>query len=336
MNLLVLGPQGAGKGTQAKRISAEFGIPHVSTGDMFRAATAAGTELGRKVKPLLDSGTLVPDDVTIALIRERLSEDDAREGFVLDGFPRNLPQAEALDEMLGSIGRTLDAILFFDISDSVGMERALGRAQHREPHRRHGGSDRASASRTYHSETEPTVEYYRTTGKLVPIRAGRTIEEVWNEISSALHQVARRMIIRKSAAGDRDDGSRRRGRRRDARAPRGAHRGRRLDRRARRARRGVHPLAGGEPTFKGYKGYPAATCLSPNAMVVHGIPGAATLAAGDILSVDVGVTLDGLRRGFRLDVPGRRDRAGDAAAARHLPGGARGGHRRGPDRQVGG
>jgi adenylate kinase len=188
VNLLVLGPQGAGKGTQAKRISAEFGIPHVSTGDMFRAATAAGTELGLKVKPLLDSGTLVPDDVTIALIRERLSEDDAREGFVLDGFPRNLPQAEALDEMLGSIGRTLDAILFFDISDSVGMERALGRARIEN---RTDDTEAVIARRleTYHSETEPTVEYYRTTGKLVPIRAGRTIEEVWNEISSALHQV---------------------------------------------------------------------------------------------------------------------------------------------------
>ena len=97
MNLLVLGPQGSGKGTQAKRISAAHGIPHVSTGDMFRAAVVAGTELGRRVEPILASGDLVPDDLTVALIRERLSEQDARNGFVLDGFPRNLAQADPLD-----------------------------------------------------------------------------------------------------------------------------------------------------------------------------------------------------------------------------------------------
>jgi adenylate kinase len=189
VNLLVLGPQGAGKGTQAKRISEEFGIPHVSTGDMFRAAIAARTELGRKVEPLIDSGTLVPDEVTIALIRERLSEDDAQAGFVLDGFPRNLLQAEALDEMLAAIGRTLDAILFFDVTDSVGMERALNRAQ---IDNRTDDTHEVIAKRlaTYHSQTEPVIEHYRTTGKLVPVRAGRTIDEVWNEISSALQQVA--------------------------------------------------------------------------------------------------------------------------------------------------
>ena len=189
MNLLVLGPQGAGKGTQAKRISEEFGIPHVSTGDMFRAAIAARTELGRKVEPLIDSGTLVPDEVTIALIRERLSEDDAQAGFVLDGFPRNLLQAEALDEMLAAIGRTLDAILFFDVTDSVGMERALNRAQ---IDNRADDTHEVIAKRlaTYHLQTEPVIEHYRTTGKLVPVRAGRTIDEVWNEISSALQQVA--------------------------------------------------------------------------------------------------------------------------------------------------
>jgi adenylate kinase len=189
VNLLVLGPQGAGKGTQAKRISEEFGIPHVSTGEMFRAAIAAGTELGRTVQPLLDSGTLVPDEVTVALIRERLSEEDANAGFVLDGFPRNLAQAEALDETLAAIGRSLDAILFLDVSDEVGMERALNRA--RIDNRADDTRDViAKRIATYHAQTEPVVEHYRTTGKLVPVRAGRTIDEVWNEISAALHQVA--------------------------------------------------------------------------------------------------------------------------------------------------
>ena len=188
MNLLVLGPQGAGKGTQAKRISEEFGIPHVSTGEMFRAAIAADTELGRTVEPLLAKGILVPDEVTIALIRERLSEDDARDGFVLDGFPRNLAQAGALDEMLAGIGRGLDAILFFDIADEVGMERALVRAQIEN---RTDDTPEVIAKRlaTYHSETEPIVEHYRVTGKLVPLHAGRTIEEVWTEISNSLQQL---------------------------------------------------------------------------------------------------------------------------------------------------
>ena len=188
MNLLVLGPQGAGKGTQAKRISEEFGIPHVSTGEMFRAAIAADTELGRTVAPLLAKGILVPDEVTIALIRERLTEDDARDGFVLDGFPRNLAQAGALDEMLGGIGRGLDAILFFDIADEVGMERALGRAQIEN---RTDDTPEVIAKRlaTYHAETEPIVEHYRVTGKLVPLHAGRTIEAVWTEISNSLQQL---------------------------------------------------------------------------------------------------------------------------------------------------
>lgn len=188
MNLLVLGPQGAGKGTQAKRISSEYGIPHVSTGDMFRALDGS-TELGRRVQEIMNRGELVPDEVTVAMIRERLSEDDARDGFVLDGFPRNLVQAEALDEMLGGIGRGLDAILFFDIADEVGMDRALARAAIE------GRSDDtpdviAKRLAIYHEQTEPIVEHYRATGKLVPLHAGRTIEEVWAEIADALQVVA--------------------------------------------------------------------------------------------------------------------------------------------------
>jgi adenylate kinase len=187
MNLLVLGPQGAGKGTQAKRIAAEHGIPHVSTGDMFRALDL-GTELGRRVKAIMDSGQLVPDEVTVAMIEERLAEADAQDGFVLDGFPRNLAQAEALDRMLTGIGRGLDAILFFDVPDAVGMERALKRA---EIEGRSDDTSDAIAKRLaiYHEQTEPIVEYYRATGKLVPLHAERSIEEVWREIESALNQV---------------------------------------------------------------------------------------------------------------------------------------------------
>jgi adenylate kinase len=185
VNLLVLGPQGSGKGTQAKRIATEHGIPHVSTGDMFRAAIADATELGRRVEPILSSGELVPDELTVALIRERFSQPDAASGFVLDGFPRNLTQAEALDAMLADIGRELDAVLFFDLADDVATERMLGRALEEG---REDDTPEVIARRLaiYHEQTEPVVERYRATGKLVPLHAGRTIGEVAAEIEAAL------------------------------------------------------------------------------------------------------------------------------------------------------
>jgi adenylate kinase len=185
VNLLVLGPQGSGKGTQAKRIAEAHDIPHVSTGDMFRAAIQAGTELGRRVEPILASGELVPDELTVALIRERLSEPDASDGFVLDGFPRNLAQAEALDAMLAGIGRSLDAILFFDVSDAISLERLQGRAQEEG---RDDDTPDVIARRLaiYHEQTEPVVERYRVTGKLVPLHAERPIDDVTAEIEDAL------------------------------------------------------------------------------------------------------------------------------------------------------
>jgi adenylate kinase len=169
VNLLLLGPQGSGKGTQAKRIQAVYGIAHVSTGDMFRVAIAGDTELGRQVEPILASGSLVPDELTIALIEERLAEDDAQDGFVLDGFPRTLVQAEALDALLSAIGRDLDAVLFFDPPDVIDRRLAI-----------------------YHQDTEPVVERYRATGKLVPLHAARSVGDVFAEIQSALDQVGAR------------------------------------------------------------------------------------------------------------------------------------------------
>jgi len=187
MNLLVLGPQGAGKGTQAKRVAAEYEIPHVSTGDMFRAAIAADTPVGRRVAPILASGGLVPDEITVELIRSRLGEADARRGFVLDGFPRNLAQSEALDEMLAGIGRRLDAILYLDLADDVATARLLKRAV--DENRADDTPDViARRLEIYHSETEPIVEHYRATGKLVPLHAERTIDEVWEEIQDALQR----------------------------------------------------------------------------------------------------------------------------------------------------
>jgi adenylate kinase len=155
---------------------------------MFRAAIAEGSELGRRVEPILASGELVPDELTIALIRERLAAPDAAEGFVLDGFPRNLAQAEALDAMLAEIGRTLDAVLFFDLSDEIAMERIRGRALEEG---REDDTPETIARRLaiYHEQTEPVVEHYRATGKLVPLHAERTIGEVAAEIDEALELV---------------------------------------------------------------------------------------------------------------------------------------------------
>jgi adenylate kinase len=155
---------------------------------MFRAEQAAGTDFGKRVGAIMESGDLVPDELTVAMIQDRLKRPDATDGFVLDGFPRNIAQAEALDAMLGGIGRALDAILFFDVPDEVGLERALKRA---ELENRADDTPEVIGKRLeiYHRETEPIVEHYRTTGKLVPLHAGGTVEEVWREISDALEQV---------------------------------------------------------------------------------------------------------------------------------------------------
>ena len=144
MNVLVLGPQGSGKGTQAKRVSAEHDIPHVSTGDMFRALDDA-TPLGREINEIMERGDLVPDEITIRMIRERLAEDDAADGFILDGFPRNLAQAEALDEMLREIGRGLDVIFFFDLDDETAKVTGARPGARGGTDRRHAGDDRAPA-----------------------------------------------------------------------------------------------------------------------------------------------------------------------------------------------
>jgi adenylate kinase len=152
---------------------------------MFRAAIADGTELGKQVEPILASGELVPDELTIALIRDRLSQADAMGGFVLDGFPRNLVQAEALDRMLDEIGRPLDHVLFFDLDDDTATERMLGRA------RDEGRADDtpeviARRLAIYHEQTEPVVGRYRAAGTLRHLNAGGTIDQVAAEIAAAL------------------------------------------------------------------------------------------------------------------------------------------------------
>jgi adenylate kinase len=191
VNILLLGVQGSGKGTQARRIADEYGLAHVSTGDMLREAMASESELGRRVKPIYDRGDLVPDDLMIELIRERLKEDDAEEGFILDGFPRTMPQAEALDEMLSELGRPLSVVFELQVPEGVSLERLRKRAEDE------GRTDDVSDAikkriALYRQETEPLVAHYRLAGNLVGIHGDQSENEVFAEIQEALEEVPAR------------------------------------------------------------------------------------------------------------------------------------------------
>jgi adenylate kinase len=188
LNVLLLGPQGAGKGTQAKRISAEYGIPHIASGEILRAEMDAGTELGKRVKDVYDRGDLVSDDLMIELIRNRLEQPDTESGFVLDGFPRTTVQAEALDSMFNDIGRNFSVAFALQIPDEVAFDRLRRRA---ELEGRADDTDEGIQRRldNYHRETEPLIEYYRTRGNLVSIHGDRSENEVFAEIQRALEQV---------------------------------------------------------------------------------------------------------------------------------------------------
>jgi adenylate kinase len=188
LNVLLLGPQGAGKGTQAKRIASEYALAHIASGEILRAEMTAGTELGRRVKDVYDRGDLVSDDLMIELIKNRLAQPDADNGFILDGFPRTTVQAEALDEMFGDIGRSFNVVFALQIPDAVAFERLRRRA---EIEGRPDDTDDAIRRRleNYHRETAPLIEYYRTRGNLVPVHGDRTESEVFAEIQAALEQV---------------------------------------------------------------------------------------------------------------------------------------------------
>jgi adenylate kinase len=189
MNILMLGPQGSGKGTQGMRIAAEHGIAHVATGDILRASIDAGSELGVLVAPILERGALVPDDLMIDLIRERLDDEDA--GFVLDGFPRTLTQAQALDAMLERIERRLDVVLLIEASDDVVTERMLARAAEEG---RSDDTPEAIARRLalYHELTRPVVEHYRGESNLTVIDGERPVDEVEADIRRSLAAAAPR------------------------------------------------------------------------------------------------------------------------------------------------
>jgi adenylate kinase len=188
VRILLLGPQGSGKGTQAKRLAEEYGLVHISTGDMLRAAIDEGSDLGERVKDIVESGELVPDQLIVEVMRRRLGANGAANGFVLDGFPRNMAQADALDAMLRDIGQPLDVVFELQLSDEECLKRMQQRAQDED---RADDTPEAMAKRLeiYHAETEPLVEHYRVRGNLVVIHADRTITEVFAEIQRALDEL---------------------------------------------------------------------------------------------------------------------------------------------------
>ncbi|HPZ54447.1 MAG TPA: adenylate kinase [Bacillota bacterium] len=215
MRLILLGPPGAGKGTQAERLSKELRIPHISTGDMFREAVASGSPLGLQAKGFMDAGQLVPDGVTVGIVRERLSRSDCRKGFLLDGFPRTVPQAEALEEILADLSESLDAVISIEVPEDVIVRRLsqrrvcgdCGTIYHLEtkPPAPNGkcnvcGGDifqRADDSEetvrkrleVYRLQTEPLIRYYEKKGLLRRVSGDSDIETVFEETFRVLERV---------------------------------------------------------------------------------------------------------------------------------------------------
>ncbi|MEW1962191.1 adenylate kinase [Microbacterium sp. NPDC077644] len=183
--LLIVGPQGSGKGTQGVRIAEAFGIPVVSTGDIFRANIKGGTELGQQVTAILDRGDLVPDELTGEIVRDRLSQDDAQSGFLLDGYPRNVAQVGHLDEFLGARGEALDAVILLDVPREESIARLSLRAQEQG---RSDDTEEAIAHRLdiYENETAPILAVYGERGIVDRIDGIGSLDEITERITSAL------------------------------------------------------------------------------------------------------------------------------------------------------
>ncbi|NUK01399.1 adenylate kinase [Streptomyces lunaelactis] len=213
MRIVLVGPPGAGKGTQAAYLARNLSIPHISTGDLFRANISQGTDLGVQAKAFMDAGELVPDEVTIAMAKDRMEQPDAENGFLLDGFPRNVSQAEALDAMLKAEGMTLDAVLDLEVPEDEVVKRIAGRRICRndsshvfhvtysapknegvcdtcggELYQRDDDSEKTVRKRleVYHTQTEPIIDYYRAQSLVVTISALGKVTEVTRRAMDAL------------------------------------------------------------------------------------------------------------------------------------------------------
>jgi len=215
MRTVLLGAPGSGKGTQGVVLSKKFDIPQISTGDLLRAAVKAGTELGKKAKSAMDAGALVSDDIVIGLIRERLSEDDAQNGYILDGFPRNIPQAEALDAMLEELGQPLQGVVLLDVPFEELMQRLTGRRTckdcgaiynvHLSPPKTEGHCDRCGGElfqreddneetignrlKVYEEQTAPLVGYYQDQSKLHTIAGTGDIDNITNQVGAVFDNI---------------------------------------------------------------------------------------------------------------------------------------------------
>lgn len=179
MRLLFIGPPGAGKGTQATRVAERLGIPHISTGDMFRHHVSEGTELGRQVDVIMKAGDYVPDEITVAMLEERISRSDAESGFILDGFPRTTGQVEALDGLIGTSG--LDYVVVFDVDEDALVDRLLarGRADDTEETVR-------NRFRVYQEQTAPLLDIYRSRDLVVHVDGMGSMDEITERILTAL------------------------------------------------------------------------------------------------------------------------------------------------------
>ena len=212
MHLILMGLPGAGKGTQAEKISEKYGIPHISTGDMFRLAIKEGTELGKKAKRYLDEGALVPDEVTNGIVEERLSKDDCNKGFLLDGFPRTIPQAEALQQITEKLNKKLDYVIHVDVPEEKLLERLTGRrvcptcgaTYHvvNNPPKREGICDKDGAKLIQRDDdteetvgkrlavnleqTKPLLEFYEKLGIVVTVNGDQPIDKVFEDIQAKI------------------------------------------------------------------------------------------------------------------------------------------------------